>query len=184
VRSNAAKTTKRASGWCGPRTYNPVAQGRARTAFLGAPPQAQPAAQDIDNGAITHMLQRLQHPLLHHCEASAIMRQLSAWLNAYWSRARDPAGASPGHASTNSLSLLCRAIHCLQPRAAVSFLGIDAAALGPSKTVRCASCVSGTTPHTIGCRLACWLMPELWRMQPRRLRGASALPLFQLRVQL
>jgi hypothetical protein len=38
------------------------------------------------------MLQRLQQPLLHHCEASAIMRQLSQWLNAFWAHASDPAG--------------------------------------------------------------------------------------------
>ncbi len=108
TRSKASQLMKRAQGWHGPRVHNPSAQGRVRTSFaadarkcdLPAAAAADTHVEPIEGGAIVHMLQRLQHPLLHHCEAVAIMRQLSSWLASSWAHSSDPAGDS------------CSAQHC------------------------------------------------------------------------
>jgi hypothetical protein len=92
ARSNAAQLLKRARGWCGPRIHNPAAQACARRAFVPVAAAPAPPVVNIESTVIAHMLQRLQHPLLHHCEASAIMRQLSQWLNTFWAHSSDPAG--------------------------------------------------------------------------------------------
>jgi hypothetical protein len=98
--SKVAQLAKRSTGWCGPRTYNPAAKARIRLSHISAAhhpdvqvPRSSSAVQHIEGNDIAHMLQRLQYPLLHPCEATAIIKQLSAWLNAFWSHSSYPAGA-------------------------------------------------------------------------------------------
>jgi hypothetical protein len=110
--SKVAQLAKRSGGWCGPRTYNPAAKARKRLSHVSAAPDpdvreplSSSAVQHIEGTDIAHMLQRLRNPLLHHCEATAIMKQLSTWLNAFWAHSSDPAGAFFSH---SSISLIIR----------------------------------------------------------------------------
>jgi hypothetical protein len=107
--SKVAQLAKRSTGWCGPRTYNPAAEARKRLSHVStAPhpdvrvPRSSSAVQHIEGNDIAHMLQRLRYPLLHPCEATAIIKQLSAWLNAFWAHSSDPAGAFFLHSSISS----------------------------------------------------------------------------------
>jgi hypothetical protein len=173
ARSKASQLLKRARGWCGPRTHNPTAQGRARTAFVAdtrnrRPP---PGAEHIEGSVIAHMLQRLQHPLVHHCEASAIMRQLSSWLNAFWAHSSDPAGERQHHCDDFS-SLLLR----LQPVTRRScqlsrHRPSSARAHQDGQMIRVFHCFDVTR-----CRLASSPTPKRSRRRRCLSRGASVLP--------
>ena len=109
ARSKVAQQAKRSGGWCGPRTHNPAAKARKRLSHVSAAPdpdvRATPsssAVQRIAGTDITYMLQRLRYPLLHYCEATAIMKQLSTGLDDFWARSRDLTGAYLAHSSISS----------------------------------------------------------------------------------
>ncbi len=170
MRSKASQLLKRAQGWCGPRTHNPTAQGRARTAFVADTRNRRqpPAAELIEGSVIAHMLQRLRHPLVHHCEASAIMRQLSTWLNAFWAHSSDPAGEKHHHRAGFSILLLpvtCRSCQLSRHRPRSTGAHQD------GQMTRIVHCFAVTR-----CRLGLSPTPKLSRKRRCLSQGASVLP--------